>query len=155
MPVAVVPVPTATEPAASQEDEPLDEIEPQADAAEETETATSAEPGETLAPIAATAAPKKKSKIKDGENEDPELAKIPLLNQLPAEIQQAVPELHISFHSYSIKPSARLVSISGKILREGGSFDEEVKLVTITKQGVVMSVKDRPFRLKVNPSARE
>lgn len=152
LPVAVVPVPTVDDPAARPE-EPLDEIEPLPEATDETAGAEAA-PGETLTPIAATAPPKSKSKSKDKDSEDPELAKIPLLNQLPTEIQQAAPELHISFHSYSIKPASRLVSISGKILREGEKFDEEVKLVTITKQGVVMSIKDRPFRLKVNPSSR-
>jgi len=155
-PVAVVPVQTPssqTPPPAAIQEEPVAEVEAPP-AAEEGLGTEAAAPSETVPPIVKTPTPKSKSKKTDKENEDPELAKIPLLNQLPPDIQQAVPEMHISFHSYSIKPAARLVSISGKILREGEEFDDAVKLETITTQGVVMKVKDRRFRLKVNPSSR-
>jgi general secretion pathway protein B len=149
---AVVPVQMPSEPAVSRE-EPLAETEvpPATDVESNTEAMASEA---ALAPIASTVAPKTKAKRKDREDEDPELSKIPLLDQLPPEIQQTIPELHISFHSYSIKSSARLVSIGGKILHEGEPFDGDVKLETITTQGVVMTIKDRRFRLKVNPSSR-
>ncbi len=114
--------------------------------------ATADEPEQAMAPIAASPAPKSKGKKADKadkEDEDPDLAKIPFLKQLPPDVQQTIPELHISFHSYSIKPSARLVSISGKILREGESYDENVKLETITVKGVVLVCKGRRFRLEV------
>ena len=135
-----------------------EETPPSADTDSGTEAApeeTLSTPNEALSPIATTSAPKHKSKKAEKENEDPELAKIPLVNQLPPDIQQTVPEMHISFHSYSINPSARLVSISGKVLREGDAFDDAVKLETITTHGVVMAIKDRRFRVKVNPSARD
>ena len=151
-PVAVVPIQTPSPPDGSQE-EPLAAEEPSPEADETGGTGATAT-DQTLSPIAASAATKSKSKKIDKESEDPELAKIPLLNQLPLEVQQGIPELHISFHSYSIKPSARLVSISGKILREGEAFDETIKLETITTQGVVLAIKERRFRLRVNPSSR-
>lgn len=151
-PVAVVPVPTPTAAAASPEEVLAEEEAPAA--AEEESITTPAAAEETLSPIATTLPKKEKAKKDDKGKEDPELAKIPLFSQLPAEVQQGLPDLHISFHSYSIKPAARLVSISGKILHEGEAFDDTVKLETITAQGVIMKVKDRRFRLKVNPSSR-
>lgn len=136
--------------ASSPEDEPLTAAAEAQEAETETAEAAGAEAEEKpMAPIAVSKPPKAKGKKTDKDDEDPELAKIPLLKQLPPDVQQTIPELHISFHSYSIKPSARLVSISGKILREGQEFDEGVKLVTITNKGVVMDVKGRRFRLKL------
>lgn len=141
----------------SPEEEPLvgveeKEISETPVAADGEAPAAEAEEQHAMVPIAASPAPKSKAKPKRGsdkEEEDPELAKIPFFKQLPPDVQQAIPELHISFHSYSIKPAARLVSISGKILREGESYDENVKLETITVKGVVLVYKGRRFRLKV------
>lgn len=107
---------------------------------------------EALVPIATAPSAKEQAKKRRAEREkeeDPELAKIPYLKQLPAEAQQAIPELHISFHSYSIKPASRLVSIGGKILREGQEYDESVTLETITVKGVVLVSNGRRFRLDV------
>lgn len=98
-------------------------------------------------PEPATKAQKAKAMRAIKEGEDPELAKIPYLKQLPPEVRQTIPELRISFHSYSIKPASRLVSIGGKILREGQDFDGNVKLETITVKGVIMVVNDRRFRI--------
>ncbi|MDD5759067.1 MAG: general secretion pathway protein GspB [Desulfobulbaceae bacterium] len=141
-PVAMVPIQQPADTGVSAE-EPLDEGE------NDPEIAAS---GDHLSPIAASAPPPKNSRKADKTEEDSELSKIPLLNQLPPDIQQGLPELHISFHSYSIKAAARLVSISGKILHEGDSFDADVKLETITTKGVIMKVKDRRFQIQVNPS---
>lgn len=167
--MAVVPVQTPSPPDgdASPEEPLLEEDEPttatgedkgstddEAAPAEVKDATGTGAPENTLSPIASSSPPKDKAKKRSPDDDSPEIAKLPLVSQLPAEIQQTIPELHISFHSYSIKPASRLVSISGKILREGEAFDETVKLETITSQGVVMAVKDRRFRLKVNPSAR-
>ena len=110
---------------------------------------TAVEAPQALVPIATSLGAKEKAKKAEREEEDPELAKIPLLKQLPAEVQKSLPALHISFHSYSITPSARLVSISGKILRQGQEFDENLKLERITTKGVVLDFKGKRFRLDV------
>lgn len=141
-PIALIPIQAPEGPDVTQE-EPLDGTG--------NDTAVAAA-GDHLSPIAAAAPPQKNGRKATKNEEDPELSKIPLLNQLPPDIQQGIPELHISFHSYSIKAAARLVSISGKILHEGDSFDGDVTLETITTKGVIMKVKDRRFQLKVNPS---
>ena len=105
---------------------------------------------EFMVPIASSPPAKAKGKRRGArEEEDPELAKIPFLKQLSAEVQQGLPELRISFHAYSIKPKSRLVSIGGKVLREGDTIDEGIKLDTITAQGVVISANGQRFRMDV------
>jgi hypothetical protein len=137
-PARVVPVFKQDTPEVSLPEEPIDSTEEQG-------AKVAAEEGG--APEAATPAAKGKAERSAKEVEDPELAKIPLLRQLPPDVQKTIPELHISFHSYSIKPANRMVSISGKILHEGQNFDENVKLETITQDGVIMVAHGRRFRL--------
>lgn len=147
---AVVPVIEAEQPenlAVATPEEPLSETAEAPPAPDVNAEAMPADEG--LTPIASSPPSQRKAKKADQEEEDPELAKIPFLKQLPAEVQQTIPELHISFHSYSIKSSARLVSISGKIMHEGDEFDENLKLETITVKGVVLVFKGRRFRLNV------
>ncbi len=147
------PVPAAAEEdAVAASDEALDEADeaPVEEDEADTETTGVAAEVQALAPIAVSAAGKAKPKKGDKESEDdPELAKIPFLRQLPADIQQSVPELHISFHAYSIKPSSRLVSIGGKILREGQQVGENLTLERITVKGVVLNINGRRFRLEI------
>lgn len=105
--------------------------------------------GQVMAPIAISSETKKGVKKARREEEEPELVNIPFLKQLPVEVQKSLPELHISFHSYSIKPSARLVSIGGKILRQGQEIDDNLKLEKITVTGVVLNFNGKRFRLDV------
>lgn len=82
------------------------------------------------------------------EREKKELSRIPYVHQLPPDVQAALPDFHISFHSYSNRPSARLVSINGKIMREGQTI-EGIELERITPDGVVLLYKSRRFRVDV------
>lgn len=77
------------------------------------------------------------------------LAKIPFLRQLPAEIRARIPEIHISYHAYFFNASRRMVSIDGKIFREGNIIDGDLKLVWITPSGVVLQYKNWQFRVNV------
>jgi len=77
------------------------------------------------------------------------LSKIPFMFQLPDSVKNSLPEIHISFHSYSRKPAARLVSINGKIVREGQQFENDLTLEEITPEGVVMVYKSRRFRINI------
>ncbi len=83
------------------------------------------------------------------QKEKEEVAKIPYLRRLPPEFRKDIPEIHISFHSYYYKPSRRLVSINGRIFREGEELKEGLKLEKITPGGIVLSYKDVPFRVKI------
>jgi hypothetical protein len=150
--VPVVPVLDSAKPEIVQ-DEPMDSADPGGDDAgtvAEEGGAVAVEEKEVMKPIASSPPPKAKGKrMSEREQEDPELAKIPFLKQLPAETQQGLPELRISFHAYSIKPQSRLVSISGKVLREGQELADGVKLETITAKGVVLEANGQRFRMNV------
>lgn len=146
-----LPVPAEearAEEAAASEEEALAADEESLPAEEQLEEPAAEE--QTLVPIASSRGAKERAQKKaEKEDEDPELAKIPFLKQLPAEIQKSLPVLHVSFHSYSHTPSARLVSISGKILRQGQEFDENLKVERITVKGVVLDFKGKRFRIDV------
>lgn len=146
-----LPVPAEearAEDAAASEEEALAADDESLPAEEPVEEAAAEE--QTLVPIASSRGAKERAQKKtEKEDEDPELAKIPFLKQLPAEIQKSLPVLHVSFHSYSHTPSARLVSISGKILRQGQEFDENLKVERITVKGVVLDFKGKRFRIDV------
>ncbi len=77
------------------------------------------------------------------------LAKIPFLRQLPAEVRVRIPEIHISYHAYFFDAARRMVSIDGKIFREGNIIDGDLKLVWITPSGVVLQYKNWRFRVNV------
>ncbi len=78
-----------------------------------------------------------------------DISKIPLQYQLPMAIQQKLPEIKISFHSYKHRPGSRLVRINGRIMREGQDMTKEVKLEKIVPSGVVMLFDGRRFRVKL------
>ncbi|MFW8601901.1 general secretion pathway protein GspB [Desulfobacterota bacterium M19] len=77
------------------------------------------------------------------------LAEIPFLRQLPAEVRARIPEIHISYHAYFFDAARRMVSIDGKIFREGNIIDGDLKLVWITPSGVVLQYKNWQFRVNV------
>ncbi|MBA3013820.1 MAG: general secretion pathway protein GspB [Proteobacteria bacterium] len=149
--IALLPLPAeevvSSEDVAASEEEPLVETEEPLFAEGEIDVSVARD--QVLVPIATSQGATERVKRAKRVEEDPELAKIPFLKQLPVEVQKSLPVLHISFHSYSIKPSARLVSISGKILRQGEEFDQDLKLDRITVKGVVLDYKGKLFRLDV------
>jgi general secretion pathway protein B len=79
--------------------------------------------------------------------EKPEL--VPMLDNLPNHIKEELPELSISFHAFNRAPRSRLVSINGRILREGQSVAEGLILEEITPKGVVLSYQGTRFRVGV------
>ena len=81
------------------------------------------------------------------------LAKVPFLRQLPDEFRRGLPQIHISFLSYSYAPAKRLVSIDGVILREGQELGGGLKVEKITPVGVVLTYKKRQFKVDLVPQA--
>jgi len=65
--------------------------------------------------------------------------------QLPYDLQKALPDMNISVHSYSVEPSLRLVRINKMIYHEGDFIDVELKLEEITRDGLIMSIRDNRF----------
>ena len=70
---------------------------------------------------------------------------IPHQRQLPYDLQDALPDLEISVHMYSAIPSSRLVRINNTIYREGDLINSELKLEEITRDGLIMSIRNERF----------
>ncbi len=68
---------------------------------------------------------------------EPEI-KVILQRDLPNRVQERLPEMSISLHFYSNKPSARLVRINDKHLGEGEYVSDDIHLVEITNDGVIL-----------------
>ncbi|MDA8084558.1 MAG: general secretion pathway protein GspB [Nitrospiraceae bacterium] len=67
--------------------------------------------------------------------------KVYSLADLPPSVRQDLPDIVISGHSYSSDPSARLVLINGKTMREGQVITGGLILQQITSDGVILSYK--------------
>jgi len=74
---------------------------------------------------------------------------IPLLTSLPKSLRQNIPELTISFHVFTQNPATRLVSINGRIVRQGQEVTPDLNLEEITAAGIVLNYKGNRFRLQV------
>ncbi len=78
-----------------------------------------------------------------------DISKVPFAYQLPASIKQKLPEITISFHSYTFRPATRMVRVNGRIMREGHNLTKEIKLEKIVPTGVVLLFGQRRFRVDV------
>ena len=74
---------------------------------------------------------------------------IPLFGALPQSLRQRLPELSIAFLAYSKRPSERIVSINGRILREGQTIAENLTIEKITSAGAVLNYMGDRIRLEV------
>ena len=71
---------------------------------------------------------------------------IPELRELPLPIQQEVPNMSFSMLVYSEQPGERMISINGRVMREGQEVKSGLKLDQITPNGAVFSFKGYRFR---------
>lgn len=69
--------------------------------------------------------------------------------QLPRAIQQALPEFNVAAHVYSPQSTSRLVSINGRILREGQTLLPGLKVDEITADGIIFSYQNYLFKVPV------
>jgi len=76
-----------------------------------------------------------------------DVKKIPFFYQLPDAVKEKIPEINISFHSYKYRPSARLVRINGRIMREGQAINDDLILEKIVPSGVVILFDHKRFRV--------
>jgi general secretion pathway protein B len=65
---------------------------------------------------------------------------------LPAAIQQELPDMKIQLHSYSNKSANSIVSINSRMMKEGDSLAPGLKLEQITPDGVILSYKGYRFQ---------
>jgi general secretion pathway protein B len=70
------------------------------------------------------------------------------LSALPLSVREELPEISISAHIYSNRPSSRIVNINGHILREGGKINPDLLVDEITETGVILKHSGYRFRMR-------
>lgn len=71
----------------------------------------------------------------------------PMASQdMPLSIRQTLPVMSVAVHAYSEQPRDRLVSINGRMLREGDTLAPDLKLEQITPDGMIFSYRGYRFR---------
>lgn len=72
---------------------------------------------------------------------------IPLQNDLPFSTRSQIPEMKYSGHVFSDNPELRMILINTSVIREGDPITPELKLVEITRNGLIMNYQDTKFRI--------
>lgn len=68
------------------------------------------------------------------------------LSDLPPEVRRSIPEMSFAVHLYSAKPAERMVSINGKMMKEGQEVTAGLKLEQITSEGMIFSYQGYRFK---------
>jgi len=76
-------------------------------------------------------------------------ATLPGVLDLPTDIQRQIPDLTFASHIYSSDPRSRLVSINGRLSREGDRVAGNLRLLAITEEGVVLEFGSYRFRMSI------
>jgi general secretion pathway protein B len=71
--------------------------------------------------------------------------KPPVPGNPPASVQREMPGISLSFLVYSDNAAERMVSINGKMMREGQEISPDMKLDEITPNGVILSYRGHRF----------
>jgi general secretion pathway protein B len=72
-------------------------------------------------------------------DDKPGKTKIISMSELPSSVRQKLPDLSISGHFYESRPAGRVVTVGGRILREGADVAPGITLERITPDGAVFS----------------
>lgn len=67
-------------------------------------------------------------------------------SDLPSSIRKTLPVMSVAVHAYSATPRDRLVSINGRMLREGDTLAPDLKLEQITSDGMIFTYRGYRFR---------
>lgn len=110
-----------------------------------TDTRTVAPVSETARPDQATIGKADESPGKTRSDEAPH-AKSIASSALPASIRKQLPPLSVAVHAYSDTPQDRLVSINGRMLREGDTLAPDLRLEQITPDGMIFTYRGYRFR---------
>lgn len=92
--------------------------------------------------VAAPAPPTKSKPAADG--------RIVALYELPPEIRNSLPNLKMSAHFYSTDQQARFARVNDKILHEGETLSEGLKIEAINPGGTVFNYKGYRFQIGIN-----
>lgn len=70
--------------------------------------------------------------------------------QLPAPIQQQLRELPFNVHIYASDPKLRFVKTGGRTLREGDEINGELRMLHITRDGVIVGYKGGKYWMRLS-----
>ena len=71
-------------------------------------------------------------------------------NELPEESRKTLPELKMSLHYYSQDAKSRMARVNDKMVREGDTLADGLKVVEIVPNGVVLNFQGHRFLLGIN-----
>ncbi len=74
---------------------------------------------------------------------------LPLVQDLPANVQKMLPPLQLTGHVYAKDAAKRMIIINNRICREGDLVENQLVLEQIVWEGVVLRYQDIRFRMKL------
>ena len=95
------------------------------------------------------AAPVPSEQKAESQTPAPDTTKIYTISELPLALQQSLPAFTISAFLYSDDPGARMVRVNGKMLREGDSLAEGLKLNEIRQNELIFGYQHYRVRLGI------
>jgi len=151
--------PTEAPPAAPPAAEPVAEIPPPVtavkkespvrDLAEQTQVPVPVIPKKpsTAPRRKVTAVKQRPSSQADGPGMLLETDNAPLLQQMPPEMQRAIPPMAVTIHVYSSQESQRILFINNREYHQGSLIDGGARVEAIVPDGVVLSYQGERFKL--------
>ena len=74
---------------------------------------------------------------------------LPQLQELPASMQDRIPDMSFSSHMYSSQARFRSIIINGRRLKEGQFLNDEIQVREITEKGVILGLDETLFEVDV------
>jgi general secretion pathway protein B len=84
------------------------------------------------------------------QSKPPANGRIVRLNELPSDILKSLPDLKMSAHFYSADHQARFARVNDRILHEGETSSEGLKVEEINANGTVFNYKGWRFQVGIN-----
>ncbi len=72
------------------------------------------------------------------------------LSELPSDVMSGIPDLKMSVHYYNADSKLRFARINDKILHEGETLTEGIKVEEITSDGAILSYRGHRFQIGIN-----
>lgn len=72
---------------------------------------------------------------------------VPGVRDLPGDVRAMLPDIDFTVHVYSRDPAARIVRVNGKMLGEGDAITGKLRLLEITRGGVIMEAGGNLFQM--------
>jgi len=94
-----------------------------------------------------TAVKQRPSSQADGPGVLVEADNTPLLQQMPQEMQRAIPPMAVTIHVYSSQESQRILFINNREYHQGSLIEGGARVEAIVPDGVVLSYQGERFKL--------